>query len=78
MSAHLQAISAQGGLFDDTTVTGSRWQGQQRRIRVVLYRRFEAQRQNPGSHRGGGGLNDGRQMDRCPGFCWDPCPAFGW
>ncbi len=28
-------------MFDDTTVTGSRWQGQQRRIRVVLYRRLK-------------------------------------
>ena len=37
MTKHLQAISRPGGLFDDTTVTGSRWQGQQRRIRVVLY-----------------------------------------
>ena len=41
MSKHLQAISRPGGLFDDTTVTGSRWQGQQRRIRVVLYRRLK-------------------------------------
>ncbi|MCP5348398.1 MAG: conjugative transfer ATPase [Gammaproteobacteria bacterium] len=40
MSAHLQAISRPGGLFDDSTVTGSRWQGHQRRIRVVLYRRL--------------------------------------
>jgi conjugative transfer ATPase len=41
MTKHLQAISRPGGLFDDTTVTGSRWQGQQRRIRVVLYRRLK-------------------------------------
>lgn len=40
MAKHLQAISRPGGLFDDTTVTGSRWQGQQRRVRVVLYRRL--------------------------------------
>jgi conjugative transfer ATPase len=41
MARHLQAISRPGGLFDDTTVTGSRWQGRQRRIRVVLYRRLK-------------------------------------
>ncbi len=41
MARHLQAISRAGGLFEDTTVTGSRWQGQQRRIRVVLYRRLK-------------------------------------
>ena len=41
MSAHLKDISRKGGLFEDTTVTGSRWQGQIRRIRVVLYRRLK-------------------------------------
>ena len=47
MSKHLQAISRPGGLFDDTTVTGSRWQGQQRRIRVVLYRRLKSNGKMP-------------------------------
>ncbi|ABA57167.1 conserved hypothetical protein [Nitrosococcus oceani ATCC 19707] len=47
MSQHLQAISRPGGLFDDTTVTGSRWQGQQRRIRVVLYRRLISNGKSP-------------------------------
>lgn len=41
MSAHLKDISRKGGLFEDTTVTGSRWQGQIRRVRVVLYRRLK-------------------------------------
>ena len=41
MAAHLQAISRQGGLFDDSAVTGSRWQGQIRRVRAVLYRRLK-------------------------------------
>lgn len=41
MSAHLKDISRKGGLFEDTTVTGSRWQGQVRRVRVVLYRRLK-------------------------------------
>jgi conjugative transfer ATPase len=39
MARHLAAICRPDGLFDDTTVTGSRWQGQQRRVRAVLYRR---------------------------------------
>lgn len=47
MSSHLQAISRPGGLFDDTTVTGSRWQGQQRRVRVVLYRRLKHNGKTP-------------------------------
>lgn len=47
MAKHLQAISRPGGLFDDTTVTGSRWQGQQRRIRVVLYRRMKNNGKTP-------------------------------
>ncbi|WP_116365625.1 conjugative transfer ATPase [Parahaliea mediterranea] len=47
MARHLQAISRAGGLFEDTTVTGSRWQGQQRRIRVVLYRRLKHNGKSP-------------------------------
>lgn len=42
MSAHLKNISRPGGLFEDTAVTGSRWQGQVRRVRAVLYRRLSA------------------------------------
>ncbi len=40
MQAHLKAISRPGGLFEDATVTGSRWRGQVRRVRAVLYRRL--------------------------------------
>ncbi|MBR9910327.1 MAG: conjugative transfer ATPase [Gammaproteobacteria bacterium] len=47
MAKHLQAICRPGGLFDDTTVTGSRWQGQQRRIRAVLYRRLNSTDKHP-------------------------------
>jgi len=39
--AHLARVSAPGGLFHDTTVTGSPWRGQVRRIRAVLYRRLQ-------------------------------------
>ncbi len=40
MQAHLQAISGPQGLFTDDAVTGSRWRGQVRRVRAVLYRRI--------------------------------------
>ncbi|EHC5873758.1 conjugative transfer ATPase [Salmonella enterica subsp. enterica serovar Eastbourne] len=36
---HLRAISAPGGLFEDSTVTRLPWRGQQRRVRMVVYRR---------------------------------------
>ncbi|MBN3849442.1 conjugative transfer ATPase [Paraburkholderia sp. Ac-20342] len=36
---HLRAIAAPGGLFEDTTVTRLPWRGQQRRVRMVVYRR---------------------------------------
>jgi conjugative transfer ATPase len=58
MSAHLQAISRPGGLFDDTTVTDSRWQGQQRRIRVVLYRRLKHNGKTPAAIEVEEALND--------------------
>ena len=58
MSKHLQAISRPGGLFDDTTVTGSRWQGQQRRIRVVLYRRLTSNGKSPAAIEVEEALND--------------------
>ncbi len=58
MSKHLQAISRPGGSFDDTTVTGSRWQGQQRRIRVVLYRRLKSNSKMPPAVEVEGALND--------------------
>ncbi len=40
MQAHLQAIAGPQGLFTDDAVTGSRWRGQIRRVRAVLYRRL--------------------------------------
>ena len=36
---HLQAIAKPGGLFEDTAVTRLPWRGQQRRVRLVVYRR---------------------------------------
>ncbi len=42
--AHLQRISRPGGLFRDTAVTGERWQGKVRRVRLVLYRRCRSGR----------------------------------
>lgn len=39
---HLRAIAAPGGLFEDSTVTRLPWRGQQRRVRMVVYRRAPA------------------------------------
>ncbi|CAI8979002.1 conjugative transfer ATPase [Pseudomonas chlororaphis] len=36
---HLEAISKPGGLFEDTKVSQLPWRGQQRRVRIVVYRR---------------------------------------
>ena len=36
---HLARLGQPSGLFHDTQVTGTRWKGQVRRVRVVLYRR---------------------------------------
>lgn len=36
---HLYAITKQGGLFEDNTVTKLPWKGQTRRVRLVVYRR---------------------------------------
>ncbi|MFQ8213631.1 conjugative transfer ATPase [Klebsiella pneumoniae] len=36
---HLRAVSRQGGLFEDRTVTRLPWRGQTRRVRLVVYRR---------------------------------------
>ncbi|MBU4634040.1 conjugative transfer ATPase [Pseudomonas chlororaphis] len=36
---HLEAISKPGGLFEDTKVSQLPWRGQQRRVRIVIYRR---------------------------------------
>ena len=40
-SEHLDQITRPGGLFEDTSVTGSQWRGQIRRVRAVLYRRLK-------------------------------------
>ncbi len=37
--AHLSRITKEGGLFEDTAVTGGHWRGQVRRVRAALYRR---------------------------------------
>jgi conjugative transfer ATPase len=36
---HLNAIAKPGGLFDDTSLTRLPWRGQNRRVRMVVYRR---------------------------------------
>ena len=36
---HLSRITQEGGLFEDTAVTGGHWRGQVRRVRATLYRR---------------------------------------
>ena len=36
---HLQAIAKPGGLFEDTALTRLPWRGQNRRVRMVVYRR---------------------------------------
>ena len=36
---HLNAIAKPGGLFEDTTLTRLPWRGQNRRVRMVVYRR---------------------------------------
>lgn len=41
MQSHLRDIGRPGGIFEDTHV-GTRWGGRIRRVRLVLYRRFEA------------------------------------
>ncbi len=41
-AAHLRHITRPGGLFQDTAVTGERWQGRYRRLCLVLYRRYRS------------------------------------
>ncbi|AZC24801.1 conjugative transfer ATPase [Pseudomonas sessilinigenes] len=52
---HLDAISKPGGLFEDTTVSKLPWRGQNRKVRLVVYRRVKKQDlnvrgQDPGSY----------------------------
>ncbi|WP_353980899.1 conjugative transfer ATPase [Salinicola endophyticus] len=42
---HLKSISQEGGVFHDDVVTQTRWKGQTRRTRLVLYRRLNRQTQ---------------------------------
>jgi len=46
-SQHLDQITRPGGLFEDTSVTGSQWRGQVRRVRAVLYRRLKPKSKLP-------------------------------
>jgi len=46
-SQHLARITRPGGLFDDTTVTGTHWRGQVRRVRAALYRRLKTKGKLP-------------------------------
>jgi conjugative transfer ATPase len=39
---HLEAISKPGGLFEDTKVSQLPWRGQQRRVRIIVYRRAKS------------------------------------
>ena len=44
---HLARITRPGGLFEDRTVTGTRWRGQLRRVRATLYRRLKPKAKLP-------------------------------
>ena len=57
-SQHLQRITRPGGLFEDTAVTGSRWRGQVRRVRAVLYRRLKARGRHPPAIEVAAAVND--------------------
>lgn len=41
MGAHLRRVSQPEGLFVDTQVSGQAWRGQVRRVRCMLYRKFD-------------------------------------
>lgn len=58
MAEHLNDIARPGGLFEDTAVTGSRWQGQMRRVRMVLYRRLLPKSRPPSAIEVEESLND--------------------
>lgn len=40
MDEHLRQVGQPNGLFHDETVTGGRWQGKRRKVRMCLYRYF--------------------------------------
>ena len=58
MAEHLARITRPGGLFEDTAVTGTRWQGQIRRVRATLYRRIPAGGRTPSAVEIEEALND--------------------
>ena len=45
MSDHVRHVASPGGIFDDHVVSGTRWGGRMRRVRMVLYRRFKKETQ---------------------------------
>jgi len=47
IAAHLEAVCSPPGFFHDRTVTDGLWQGRQRHVRVVLYRRWPARYKHP-------------------------------
>ncbi|WP_218077401.1 TraC family protein, partial [Escherichia coli] len=47
MERHLRGITRPEGLFTDTLVTGQPWRGQQRRTRMVVYRRIGKNSHDP-------------------------------
>lgn len=55
---HLARISRPDGLFEDAAVTGTRWRGQIRRVRAVLYRRLKARGKIPPALEVEAALND--------------------
>jgi conjugative transfer ATPase len=57
-AAHLARISRPGGLFTDEAVTGTRWRGQIRRVRAVLYRRIRVRGRVPPAVEVEADLND--------------------
>lgn len=44
---HMQSISVEQGLFEDSIVTGAPWRGQTRRTRMVIYRYVEKHGRDP-------------------------------
>ena len=50
MRHHLQAVSKPGGLFEDSTVSNLPWRGQNRRTRLVVYRRTAGTPSRRGLH----------------------------
>ena len=47
LTEHLARISRPGGLFTDAAVTGTRWRGQVRQVRAVLFRRIKVRGRVP-------------------------------